>query len=220
MTRIISIEGNIGSGKSTLVKKLKSALPEDTYYFVDEPVDIWQSIQDTSGVNIINKFYSDQAKYAFSFQMMAYISRVSMLKQAIRENPGKIIVTERCVDTDREVFAKMLYDDGLIEEINYSIYTRWFDEFSNEISICGMVYVKTSPEVCSARVIERARDGETIPLSYLRKCHDYHEMWLSTMGKETTIFTLDGNIDTQQTPSVHDTWVEYIGRFTMALVEV
>ena len=117
MTRIISIEGNIGSGKSTLVKKLKSALPEDTYYFVDEPVDIWQSIQDTSGVNIINKFYSDQARYAFSFQMMAYISRVSMLKQAIRENPGKIIVTERCVDTDREVFAKMLYDDGLIEEI-------------------------------------------------------------------------------------------------------
>ena len=214
---IISIEGNIGSGKSTLVKKLKAELSEEEYYFVDEPVETWQSIQDTSGVNIINKFYGDQAKWAFSFQMMAYISRVSMLKRAIRENPGKIIVTERCVDTDKEVFAKMLYDDGLIEEINYSIYNRWFEEFSSEITISGTVYVKTCPVVCSARVIERAREGETIPLGYLQKCHHYHETWLSTLPKENTIFTLDGNIDTQQSPCVHDTWVKYIAQFANAL---
>ena len=64
----------------------------------------------------IEKFYKDQQKYAFSFQMMAYISRLALLRRVIRENPNAIIITERSVFTDKEVFAKMLYDEGKIEE--------------------------------------------------------------------------------------------------------
>jgi hypothetical protein len=31
--------------------------------------------------------------------------------------------------TDREVFAKMLFDDEKIEQIEYNIYMKWFNEF-------------------------------------------------------------------------------------------
>ena len=70
--------------------------------------------------------------------MMAYISRISLLKKAIKSNPGKIIISERCVLTDKNVFAKMLYDSGKIEEVNYKIYLQWFDEFIEDIPVSGM----------------------------------------------------------------------------------
>jgi deoxyadenosine/deoxycytidine kinase len=69
--KIISIEGNIGSGKSTLIKKLRE-LPEfqNGFTFLPEPVDEWNTIKDSDGITILEKYYSDQKKYAFSFQMM------------------------------------------------------------------------------------------------------------------------------------------------------
>ena len=73
MPKIISIEGNIGSGKSTFVNYLKNNLDEKKYCIVDEPVNIWKEITDISGNNIISKFYEDKEKYGFSFQMLAYI---------------------------------------------------------------------------------------------------------------------------------------------------
>ena len=72
---IYSIEGNIGSGKSTLVNMLKIEQENNkNIVFMDEPVCIWESIKDKEGTNIIEKFYGNTPKYAFSFQMMAYIS--------------------------------------------------------------------------------------------------------------------------------------------------
>ena len=82
MTIIYSIEGVIGSGKSTLVKMLKKYFEDDsTYYFLEEPVSIWETIKDSFGNTILSKFYADQKKYAFAFQMMAYISRIAILKK-------------------------------------------------------------------------------------------------------------------------------------------
>ena len=127
MPYIYSIEGNIGSGKSTLVRRLQKM--NSNIVFMLEPVDEWGDIKDRKGENILTKFYRNQKKYSFSFQMMAYISRLSKLKKIIRKNPYSIIITERSMLTDKNVFAKMLYDDDKIEEVNYIIYLKWFDEF-------------------------------------------------------------------------------------------
>lgn len=149
MTYIFSIEGNIGSGKSTLVKELKKSIPnilDKKVVYVQEPVNEWSKIKDKKGETILEKFYANQHKYAFSFQMMAYISRLALLRNIVRENPDAIIITERSVFTDREVFAKMLYDEGKIEEVDYQIYLKWFDEFIEEIPVTGLIYVTTTPE--------------------------------------------------------------------------
>ena len=196
MTYIFSIEGNIGSGKSTLVKELQKSVPnilDKKVVYVQEPVNEWSKIKDKKGETILEKFYADQHKYAFSFQMMAYISRLALLRNIVRENPDAIIITERSVFTDREVFAKMLYDEGKIEDVDYQIYLKWFDEFIEEIPITGLIYVTTTPEKSKQRVDLRARMGEAIPLSYLQRCHNYHESWIKNIKKQVCLF--NGNVD-------------------------
>lgn len=162
MVYIFNIEGNIGSGKSTLVgileKDLKS-INSIPIIYVQEPVDEWSTIKDKNGETILEKFYNNQHKYAFPFQMMAYISRLSLVKQIIRDNSNAIIICERSVFTDKEVFAKMLYDDGKIEEVNYQIYLKWFNEFIDDIPVSGIIYVNTTPENSKSRVNIRARPG-------------------------------------------------------------
>jgi deoxyadenosine/deoxycytidine kinase len=192
---IISIEGNIGSGKSTFLSYLKSK--NTKIVFVREPVDEWESVRDTeSGKSIIEKFYEDQEKYSFSFQMMAFISRFSLLRKAIQENPNAIIITERCLYTDKFVFAKMLFDMKKIEDINYQIYCKWFEEFSQEIPVSKIIYIKTNPIICFSRIQQRNRKGETIiPLEYLEHCHEYHENMIQTIEKSVDIIYLDGNVD-------------------------
>ena len=190
MPYIYSIEGNIGSGKSTLVRRLQKM--NSNMVFMLEPVDEWGEIKDRRGENILTKFYRDQKKYSFSFQMMAYISRLSKLKKIIRKNHNSIIVTERSVLTDKNVFAKMLYDDDKIEEVNYIIYLKWFDEFIQDIIHTGFIYIQADPEICHERVEKRNRIGETISMEYLKKCHNYHEEWLK---KEENVLLLNGNVD-------------------------
>ena len=185
--KIASIEGNIGSGKSTLRELLERSTtpigsdPQYKIEYIDEPVSEWQTVIDKNGINIIEKFYGDQDKYAFSFQMMAYISRLAALKNAVEKNKDKnvFLVCERSMWTDRHVFAQMLYDEGKIEDINFQIYLKWFDEFIKEYPLDAIIYVTTEPGLCSERITKRNRQGETIPLDYLQKCHDYHTKWIA-----------------------------------------
>ena len=200
--KIVSIEGNIGSGKSTLRELLaRSSLPIGnnpgfTLVYVDEPVSEWQTIIDPTGLNVIEKFYADQKEYAFAFQMMAYISRLATLKRAVEQNADKnvIFVCERSLWTDRQVFAQMLHDEGKIESIKFQIYLKWFDEFIRDYPLDGIIYVTTKPQICSERITKRNRQGETIPLTYLASCHDYHTRWLQ--NATCPLFEVVSNFDT------------------------
>lgn len=212
MVLLISIEGNIGSGKSTLVSKMREEFKYNKkIYFLDEPVNEWFTIKDEDNVNILSRFYEDTKKYAFSFQMMAYITRISMLRKAIRENPNRIFITERSVFTDKNVFAKMLHEDGLITKMDYEIYTRWFDEFIESLDM-KIIYVNTSPSKCYERVIKRNREGETISLDYLEKCGNYHNSWLN---QYSDILEFDGNNDKNNSREEYQEWLNNIKVFML-----
>jgi deoxyadenosine/deoxycytidine kinase len=199
MTQIISIEGNIGSGKSTLLSELKTRYAADSSIcFLEEPVGIWNTITDASGVTILEKYYADQKRYAFSFQMMAYISRISIMRAAIKENKYRLIIIERSVYTDSAVFAKMLFDDKKIEEIEYAIYDKWVNEFISDFPPVKFIYVQAQPAVSFQRVGIRGRPGEVIPLEYLQSCHKYHEDWL-LVKNERPLLILNANVDIKDT---------------------
>lgn len=212
--RIISIEGNIGSGKSTVINNLKQLYKQKydhEIYFLEEPVNEWTEVQDLNGTNIIEKFYNDQHKYSFSFQMMAYISRLALLKKAIKycnENNINLIICERSLETDKNVFCKMLYDAKKIEEVNYQIYLKWFDEFITEIPKIYYVYIKTDPIVAFQRVLERNRKGEKISLIYLEDCSKYHDYWLT--NDTTGTILVDGN---KSSHNVYDQIIKVIDGF-------
>jgi deoxyadenosine/deoxycytidine kinase len=190
--RIISIEGNIGTGKTTFLQTIRDHFKDrEDVCFLDEPVDLWMNFKDKEG-NILEHYYKDQKKYGFQFQMMAYISRLTILKRALENPKYKFIISERSLFTDKHIFCKMLYDDGIIEEIGNQIYNMWFDEFIS-FSCFIPVYLRTLPEVSFERVQVRSRQGETIPLEYLEKCHNYHEAWLKDA------ITLDASVSSNQT---------------------
>lgn len=180
MPLIVSIEGNIGSGKSTIINALKatSTIEGVPVVYVDEPVRQWESIKNKEGKNMIELFYANPERYSFAFQMMAYISRLALLKEAVEANPNAVIITERCLKTDYNVFAKMLHEQGTLLDEEYAIYTNWFNAFSKESEISAIVYVYCHPEVSYERCKKRQRTGENIPLEYLTRCHEKHEQWI------------------------------------------
>jgi len=211
---IISIEGNIGSGKSTLLRKIQEWATENSYshiYFALEPVDDWNKIRDTDGETILTKFYKDQEKYAFPFQMMAFITRYNKLQEMVDEILEKqqnynmngpmensIIITERCLYTDKYVFAKMLYDDKKIDEVNYQIYNCWFDTFAKRLPINKIIYINTPYKICDNRIKIRNRAGESsIPMDYLERCEEYHKILIHTMviEKKAKYIPINGEED-------------------------
>ena len=213
MPIVISIEGNIGCGKSTflthLIEKATTSsfvktdsggkcigmLGDKSVMFVPEPVSDWETIQDEEGTPILSLFYKNQRRNAFSFQMMAYISRLVAIKRAM-ESGVDIVITERCLYTDKEVFAKMLYDDKMIREVDYQIYLRWFDEFAKTVCPTHIFYLSADPKTCLHRTRVRSRDGEGgIPLEYLVRCHGYHETWLRENRMCLCTHTVNANGD-------------------------
>ena len=134
---ILFVEGGIGCGKSTLVKKIQEHCSEKNLNIVtiQEPVDIWLGIKDDkTGKNMIEAFYEDQKKYSFEFQMMAYISRLQRLQETMANSLDEdydLIICERSLQTDKNVFCKMLYDEDKITSYGFQIYNKWFDYFQN-----------------------------------------------------------------------------------------
>ena len=207
---IISIEGNIGSGKSTFCRYMKDNFknyPDKNIYFLDEPVDEWVNIKDEDGSNLLEKFYNDQTKYSFCFQMTAYISRLAKLKEALEKyREYDIIITERCVYSDANVFAKMLYDSKKINTIEYQVYIKWFDFFMKDIPQIFYVYINTFYENCYDRIKIRSRnEEETISKEYLKNCGEYHNNWLM---KEECKIVLDGDKDT----SYHSQYLQLVNQ--------
>jgi len=205
---IISIDGNIGSGKSTLMKILKDNFKD--YVFVDEPVNKWLAAKDDEDRNLLTNFYEDTNRWSYTFQNYAFITRTKNLMDAVDKIKPKtfmnyfdiflnriiygkklVIFTERSILTDRHVFAEMLHDSKNINSMEWTMYLDWYKVFKDSLNINHVVYLKTDPEKSFERVNKRARDEEkTVALDYLQSVHDKHEKWLK---KNSTTIVLDGN---------------------------
>lgn len=202
---VIFIEGGIGSGKSTLVTELETYCKDNNLKIltVQEPVDEWSNIKSKDGINVIEAFYADQYKHGFSFQMLAYISRLHKLKEAYTKaitEKYDFIVCERSLYTDKNVFCKMLYNEGKIDDYGFQIYNKWFEYFQSFLKNFHFVYLKTDYNVCFQRVCKRNRNGEdNIPIEYLEKNNYYHDIWLN---KNDNVLFLDGNTDLNSNPEI------------------
>jgi len=188
----ISIEGNIGAEKSTLLAHLKSRggmLGGRLVVYVPEPVHLWEEIRSDTGANMIELFYGNQQKYSFAFQVMAFVSRYKLLEAAVQANPDSIIIAERGLAAD-SIFASMLYSSGTMALEEYSIYMQLFECF-NRMPSQGVIYLQCSPETAKARCETRGRPGEVLSLEYLQECHAHHEAWIST----TNALILDAETD-------------------------
>ena len=199
---IIYIEGNIGTGKSTFIENLKTYLDffndlnYDTHVIL-EPVNEWLQTKDSSGENILQKFYENQEQWAFTFQMNSFISRVKKIQETFYKNDNgkeKLVFVERSIYTDRHCFAKLCYENGKMNELEYNIYCKWNDWLSEQFNIKpdSYIYLRCPPNENENRIKERSRDSEEgIPIEYLKALHEKHDEWLNFEKESVPVYIID-----------------------------
>lgn len=171
------IEGNIGAGKSTFLKIMSEHL---AIHPIFEPHEKWQSIGGGSE-NLLQKFYEDTRRWAYTFQTYAFVSRVKEQEVAMREYPEAVHVVERSVYSDRYCFAQNCYAMGTMSALEWQLYKEWFEWLVETYTVkpSGFIYLNNGPEVCYDRLRWRNRSEEAgVPLEYLTMLHQRHDDWL------------------------------------------
>jgi deoxyadenosine/deoxycytidine kinase len=204
--RIVSLDGNIGVGKTTLLNAIRERFPD--ILIVPEPVDTWTSLKDESGKNLLELFYEDKKRWAYTFQNAAILSRLRLLQEAVANaKPGQIILTERSVLTDKFVFAEMLRSSNDMNVLEGSLYNMWYNTFASKLPMAGILYVTTGVGVAQQRIQKRGRQGEeSISVEYLEALDRQHRAWISS----TTLPVL--KISTEESAVIGDT-LDSIQRF-------
>ena len=179
---IISLDGNIGAGKSTLLAEIRKHIHD--IHLVDEPVGQWTALKNNEGVSLLELFYKDKRRWAYTFQNCAILTRLKNIKDAVEgldptlKHP-QVILTERSVLTDKYVFAEMLRDTGLIDMLEWDLYDNWFNIFSRQYPVNGIIYLSTSSVTSKDRIQIRNRHGEeNIDLEYLESLDQQHKKWI------------------------------------------
>jgi len=194
---IISVDGNIGCGKSKLIESIEKNI--ENIILIPEPISIWLHNKDSNGHALIESFNNDKNRWAYTLQQFTYITRVRMLSDAINKAinqkytvwdqlklwvMGKKIhiLTERSVLSDRYVFTKMLHDQGYINNLEMKLYLTWYSYFINKFKISKIIYVSTNPEICKNRNVNNNQGS--CDITYLNLVHKYYDDWIGKIKDE------------------------------------
>ena len=166
----IGISGIIGAGKTTLAKELGKVMNLPVYY---EPIVENEYLTD---------FYSDMKRYSFSFQIYLLNERFRQHQQVLWNGAGG--VQDRTLYED-SVFAKVLYEQGNMEEREYKTYLNLFRNMSNFMKKNTLiVHLDVKPQEALERIKMRGRGCETtISLEYLEKLYQAYEEFIKEISK-------------------------------------
>lgn len=185
--RMILLEGNIGAGKSTLGRTLAES---GLFAFIEEPVAIWQK---GFAANLLDAFYSDMKRWAFTFQITAFVTRAKTWKEVLALTNHSRVVLERSIFTDRYVFAKNSHQLGGMTDVEWEVYCGLWDFLVSNYCVepdC-ILYYRTPAETCVGRMKTRGRTEESaVSLEYLRSLEALHDEWLLHHPRA---ITLDGS---------------------------
>ncbi len=141
---LLNVAGVVGVGKSSLT----DILAQEDYKVFYEPV-----VDNT----LLEKFYADKKKYALAMQIFFLNKRFAMYKEAILHPKASL---DRSIVEDK-IFAKMLNDQGQIEDFEYNLYIELFENMVEHIKVPDlMIYLRINPENAIKRIQQRGRDYE------------------------------------------------------------
>ena len=149
------VEANIGAGKTTLLKSIAERLPHITVAF--EPLNAWH--RQEAGTSLLQKFYEDPKRWAFSIESFAMACRVIEHLQQQQTNKNPFTISERSIFSGHYCFAQNSYTSGLMTELEWQLYLQWFNFLipgKCELPR-GFIYLRTSPEVAFERIQQRGK---------------------------------------------------------------
>ena len=176
---IFSIEGNLGSGKTTVIHHLQR-LYGDQVILVEEPVKDWQNLE---GENLLDKKNKDLNRWGYSFEAYVLITKMNELTK-VAFNDKKIILIERCMLTDK-VFFDLNVENGLSNPMEEAMFKNLYEFLSKNVypKLSGIIYLDTPVDECIHRMILRGRKEEkSITKEYLQQLDDNFKKVIKDSG--------------------------------------
>lgn len=177
----VCIEGNVGAGKSSVVKELQSLFSEAVV--VPEPAAEWEER------GLLRQMYRDPKAHANSFQQSA----LAAIVVAHASVTAPVMITERSVYSNKYVFSSVHM--GPEERLNYD-YT--YEKLTGLLRARRpFFFLLTAPtDVLLERIRRRGRPSEQdIDLAYLQRVQRAHVDWLA---KEADVVEVDATLPTKK----------------------
>lgn len=161
---IITIDGCIGSGKSSVLSYLESGAALNT---LPEPVGKWQPYLD--------ELYNKVPGSAFRLQTRVWVDR------CLTPPPRGVVYMERSPFFQWHCFVNgNLAREGepvshLISPLEREVLADMYAQTKRHWQPDVYIYLRCDPQICHRRIQERSGGTENISLSYLEMLHDQHE---------------------------------------------
>lgn len=166
MKKFIAVAGNIGVGKSTLVRLLAQRLG-------------WQPFFEPVGENpYLADFYDDMRTWSFHSQIF-FLTRRLRTHRDLCNYPSSSI-QDRSVYEDAEVFARNLSRQQLMGERDYHSYRELYTVLTEFLPPPDLVvYLRADVPTLMQRIAQRGRSYEQdIRLEYLEQLNQLYEDWI------------------------------------------
>jgi deoxyguanosine kinase len=154
----IAFEGNIGSGKTTLVQKIAEDFNAKTVLerFADNP--------------FLPKFYKDQNRYAFPLEMSFLADRY----QQLSDDLAQFDLFKDFVIADYHIFKSLIFAKITLAEDEYRLYRNLFDIIYKEMPKPDLyVYLYQNTDRLLQNIKKRGRSYEqNIQADYLDKINN------------------------------------------------
>ena len=193
---IITIDGNIGSGKTTVLNYLHKYR---NYQIVIEPIERWSSYLDD--IYLHNKCY-------FNMQIRVWLDRAWIQEK----DNSSIIFMERSPFFIRNTFNMNDYLNNNINQDEYNVINEMYNKTDNIWKSNYYIYLRSSPEKCLEHILERKRQNEiNIKLDYIKNIHNLHEeTYIKAVENNMNIIVID--VDDKTIPEIVDEIIKNINK--------
>lgn len=179
----ITVAGNIGVGKSTLVKILAAEFGWEPYYEIAEEHPY------------LNDYYAEPERWGFHSQVW-FLAQRHEQHQAIVDSRVSVC-QDRSIYEDYEVFVKGLYEQNILSERDFQTYQKLFSTLIRGIQPPTLlIYLRAGVPTLLERIKGRSRQYEReIPPAYLEQLERRYAEWLGCF-RECPVLVIDtDNLD-------------------------
>lgn len=162
--RYIAVEGNIGSGKTTLASKL-------AVYYQAQLV-----LEEFADNPFLPKFYKDAKRYAFPLELSFLADRYNQLKAVFQSG----VLFQDIVVADYLFAKSKIFAHINLSEDEYQLFQRMADIITlNLVRPDLLIFLHCSIEKLQENIVKRGRSYEQdIPAQYLEKVQVGYEQYL------------------------------------------
>ena len=198
---VITIAGTVGVGKSTMTKALADALQFRTSF---EKVD---------SNPYLDLFFDDFEKWSFHLQIYFLAERFKEQKRMFEYGGG--FIQDRSIYEYTGIFAKMHWDKGTMNNVDYETYTNLFEAMVMTPYFPHpdlLIYLEGSIDDIIGRIQERGRQMEQqTPIDYWVEMHQRYENWINTFNGCPVLRLNINDYDLLNDPEYSEQIVERIG---------